>query len=352
MGSFCRTALLSIFAVTISAPAHGAEPAPGLIVPPGLVAEKFAGDDLAHDIYTIVTDGRGDPIVAGPGYIKRLLDENGDGTADRAITLSEFPKNGAHGLCLHPDGLLVNGDDKLSLLRDKDGNGAYETRDVWATLKNTEHGANNIVRGPDGWYYVACGNDAGVTAAFAKTEASPIKTPIAGAILRFSPDGTNSEIVADGFRNPYGLAFASDGVLWTYDSDNERDQFLPWYCPTRLFAVRSVRITAGSTVVGKAAGTSPSVGPTRSNDIVSWAAGLRPAWSATQARGGRSSIVTKFSPRAGRADGSTPSIAPRRRFRIRAHRYATKNCSSVPHRAPHWRSSAWRSARTKNCSSR
>ena len=34
-----------------------------------------------------------------------------------------------------------------------------------------------------------------------------------------------------------GLDFNSAGHLFTVDSDNERDQHLPWYCPTRLFDV-------------------------------------------------------------------------------------------------------------------
>src|SRR5438067_1184789 len=46
-----------------------------------------------------------------------------------------------------------------------------------------------------------------------------------------------SEIVADGFRNPYGFDFNSDGELITYDSDNERCVGLPWYEGTRLYHV-------------------------------------------------------------------------------------------------------------------
>src|SRR4029078_3324250 len=89
----------------------------------------------------------------------------------------------------------------------------------------------------DGWIYVACGNDAGVSAAHATLPTSPVKKPEAGAILRFSPDGKNSEIVAHGFRNIYDLDFNSFGQLFTVDSDGERDHHLPWYAPTRLFDV-------------------------------------------------------------------------------------------------------------------
>jgi putative heme-binding domain-containing protein len=66
---------------------------------------------------------------------------------------------------------------------------------------------------------------------------SPIKNPVAGCVLRFTPDLTKSEIVADGFRNAYCMDFNSDGELFTWDSDNERCLSLPWYEGTRFYHV-------------------------------------------------------------------------------------------------------------------
>src|SRR5262249_41597084 len=71
----------------------------------------------------------------------------------------------------------------------------------------------------------------------ATTPTSPISEPTAGCVLRFSPDLKNSEIVADGFRNPYGMDFMADGELVTFDSDNERCVSLPWYEPTRFYHI-------------------------------------------------------------------------------------------------------------------
>ncbi len=211
---------------------------PGLRVPDGFVVMKFAGDDLAHDIFTITTDLQEQIVVSGPGYIKRLIDQDQDGIADRAELISTLPNSGAHGLCFTPTGLLVNGDNQLTHFTNPNAAGQFQQQTRWASFKTTEHGGNNIVRGPDGWYYVACGNDAGFTTAINTVVKPLITDPIAGAMIRFSPDGKQSEIVADGFRNPYGLGFDLKGRLWTYDSDNERDQFLPWYCPTRVFQVQ------------------------------------------------------------------------------------------------------------------
>jgi putative heme-binding domain-containing protein len=210
----------------------------GLRVPDGFIVTKFAGDDLAHDIFTITTDLRQQIVVSGLGYIKRLLDQDQDGIADRAEVLSTLPSSGAHGLCFTPTGLLANGDNQLTHFTNPNATGQYQQQTRWASFKTTEHGGNNIVLGPDGWYYVACGNDAGFTKAINTVTKPLITDPIAGAMIRFSPDGKQSEIVADGFRNPYGLGFDLKGRLWTYDSDNERDQYLPWYCPTRVFQVQ------------------------------------------------------------------------------------------------------------------
>ena len=63
------------------------------------------------------------------------------------------------------------------------------TLETWTKLKHPEHGANGIVRGPDGCYYLVCGNDAGISAEHAVLATSPVKQPHSGGIVRFSPDG-------------------------------------------------------------------------------------------------------------------------------------------------------------------
>lgn len=49
----------------------------------------------------------------------------------------------------------------------------------------------------------------------------PGSIPCSGAVLRVHPEGAETELVAWGFRNPYGLAFAPDGRL--YVTDNSYD---------------------------------------------------------------------------------------------------------------------------------
>lgn len=211
----------------------------GLRAPPGFEVSRFADDDLAHDIYSLTFDARGRVVVAGEGFVKRLDDDDRDGKADRATLLSVLPKSGAHGMCFDGDDLYCTGDHSILRIRAAGGDvrGPLPAETVVAGLKHTEHGTNAIVRGPDGWWYLSLGNDAGATAKLATTPGSPVKEPKQGVVLRYSPDFRQSEIVADGFRNPYDLAFGEQGNLLLVDADGERDQYLPWYSPTRLFDV-------------------------------------------------------------------------------------------------------------------
>jgi putative membrane-bound dehydrogenase-like protein len=232
VATFCVSALWGTFRA-----ASGAENL-GFKVPPGFAVSLYADDDLAHDIYSMTIDAKGRVAVAGRGYVKILHDDNGDGRADRATLFSKKPASGAHGMYFDGPDLVCTGDDSLMRLRDTNDDGVADGEpEKWSRLRHPEHGANGVVKGPDGWFYVACGNDAEVTEKHASTPHSPVKKPNCGAIVRFSPDGKQSEIFAHGFRNPYDLDFNEHGHLFTVDADGERDQYLPWYTPTRLFDV-------------------------------------------------------------------------------------------------------------------
>lgn len=207
-------------------------------VPEGFEVSRFADDTLAHNIYSLTIDSRGRVVVSGPGYVKILHDDDDDGDADRFMLFSDKPASGAQGLYFVGNDLLCTGDNGLWRFFDRDGDGQADGEaQKWADLRNPEHGAHGIVKGPDGWFYVICGNDAGVSKANVTTPTSPVKDPICGAVLRFAPDGKQSEVFAHGFRNPYDLAFNADGRLFTVDSDGERDHHLPWYSDARLFDI-------------------------------------------------------------------------------------------------------------------
>jgi putative heme-binding domain-containing protein len=211
---------------------------PGLRVPPGFEVTEFADSTLANDIFCMTVDPKGRVVVSSRGYIRLLLDEKGDGRATRALDFAGAPKDGAMGLFWEGDNLYCMGDGGLKRYRDAGGAGRMKPPELLAKFTTGgEHAAHAIRRGPDGWLYVLCGNNTGISKANATLPTSPVRDPIAGAVLRFSPDFSGCEIVADGFRNAYGFDFNCDGELFTFDSDNERCVSLPWYESTRLYHV-------------------------------------------------------------------------------------------------------------------
>jgi len=75
------------------------------------------------------------------------------------------------------------------------------------------HQNNGIAIGPDGALYITTANE---------SDGYPSPDPIAGAILRASGDDfTNVETYATGLRNPFGLVFNSEGVLYATDNDSQ-----------------------------------------------------------------------------------------------------------------------------------
>ncbi len=209
----------------------------GIRVPEGFEVSLYADDTLAHDIFSMTIDAQGRVVVAGLDYVKTLHDD-GDGRADRATLFSALPSSGAHGMYFDGPDLVCTGDNSVMRLRDADGDGTADCPpEVWTHLRHPEHGANGLVRGPDGCYYLICGNDSGISHQHITTAHSPVKHPRCGGIVRFSSQGKPLDVFAHGFRNPYDLDFDPSGHLLTVDSDGERDHHLPWYAPTRLFDV-------------------------------------------------------------------------------------------------------------------
>lgn len=239
-------ALLSLFVATL---VHAGEPAPapalvpvdgiGLRIQPGFQVSLFSDHTLANDIYCMTLDSKGRVVVSSAGWIKTLIDDNNDGKADRAELFGKI-NSGAMGLCFDGNDLLAVGDGALLRYRDADGDGKADSDkpERLMTLGGGEHGAHGIRKGPDGYWYLIGGNDTNFTAdKHATAPLSPIKNPEAGCVLRISPDFKTSEVIAQGLRNPYDFDFNAAGDIFCYDSDCERDYFLPWYTPTRIYHI-------------------------------------------------------------------------------------------------------------------
>lgn len=218
----------------------GAPPAAADVkLPAGFTATLYADNPLAPDCYTFTFDAAGRVLVAGKGYVRALEDTDGDGVADRAVDILTDLKQGPMGLLAEGDSLFVVGDGGLKRYKGYTGkdklNGPPET--LLALKTGGEHDAHAVRRGSDGWLYVLCGNMAGVKKETIRGDRSPVRDPIAGALVRLSPDFKQVEVVADGFRNPYSFDFDTNGEPFTFDSDNERCVGLPWYEGCRFYHV-------------------------------------------------------------------------------------------------------------------
>src|SRR5690606_26636076 len=121
----------------------------------------------------------------------------------------------------------------------------------------SEHGPHAPVLGPDGLIYVVIGNHSQAKNRPAATSpyrhayegdlvqpkyedagghAVGVKAP-GGTIVRTDIGGTFIETYAGGIRNAYDLDFSPVGDLFTYDSDMEWDEGLPWFRTTRFLHV-------------------------------------------------------------------------------------------------------------------
>ena len=229
------TALLLLATLSAAPPM----PVTDLKLPPGFAAYLYSGQTLANDIYTMTVDDAGRVLVAGRGYVRMLIDDDGDGRADRAVDLIDGLKDGPMGLFAEGDSLYVVANGGLKRYRGYNGKDKLKGPPelLYAVKTSGEHEAHAVRRGPDGWLYLLCGNMSGVKKEHLDQLRSPVKDPIAGSLIRISPDGKTIEAVCDGFRNAYGFDFNLDGEPFTYDSDNERCVGLPWYEPCRFYHI-------------------------------------------------------------------------------------------------------------------
>src|SRR4051794_375587 len=89
---------LSVFICGYSSSALDAQTVQhGLRVPAGCEGDGFADSRLANDIYTMPVDPKGRVVVAGRGYLRLLIDREGDGRGDTAVDVAPGPKDGAMG---------------------------------------------------------------------------------------------------------------------------------------------------------------------------------------------------------------------------------------------------------------
>ncbi|MDA0948222.1 MAG: glucose dehydrogenase, partial [Planctomycetota bacterium] len=165
--------------------------------------------------------------------IRLLVDEDGDGTCDRATVYADGFQGAAEGIGA---GLLVRGEEvwftcipDLWRLRDGDADGVADQRESVHTgfgvkIALLGHDMHGLRVGLDGRLYFSIG-DRGLNV---QTEGKHFVLPDRGAVLRCELDGSNLELVATGLRNPQELAFDERGDLFTGDNNSDGGDQARW----------------------------------------------------------------------------------------------------------------------------
>jgi len=235
-------------------------------LPPGFEASLIYSATADDGSWASMTFGDGNDIYVSPerGPLLRFRFPAGPDAAP-VVDHLDTPVHSAQGLLyakgsLYADvagGLGEGGDGGLHRLRDQDGDGVFEEHRHLAKYgPPSEHGPHGIVLGPDGMLYVVIGNHTRLPEGIdpdsplrhvqedvllprlwdPRGHANGIYAPGA-VVLRTDEDASHWDLVAGGMRNPYDLAFAPDGSLYTYDADMEWDIGTPWYRAPRVIEI-------------------------------------------------------------------------------------------------------------------
>ena len=168
-----------------------------------------------------------------------LVDKNGDGKADEAVTFYQGPEMMAPiGICVAPyaDGkgqrVYVCQSPDILVFEDKDGDlkadGPPKKFLTGFGGFDHDHGVHGINIGPDGKLYFTVG-DRGVKNLQAsdgkgRKWSSNNSDCQAGTVWRCDQDGTHLELIAHNFRNNYEACVDSFGEIWLSDNDDDGNQ--------------------------------------------------------------------------------------------------------------------------------
>ncbi len=210
----------------------------GLRIAPGFEITLFADQAIAPDVYSMTIDPSGRVVISSRGYIKWLIDEDGDGRAESDVLIAKSSSGAMGMLFLDGQTLLTSEGGSFNRYTDPGGNGKFDpSPEKIAQFRGGEHGLHAIRKDTQGRVYLIGGNDANFRghSGIADGKSGWIE---GGALVRYSAELKDPVVLSHGFRNPYDFDFDSKGEIYTYDSDCEREFLLPWYSPTRLYRVQ------------------------------------------------------------------------------------------------------------------
>jgi putative membrane-bound dehydrogenase-like protein len=174
-----------------------------------------------------ILDPAGDKIVV-------LEDTDGDGMADKVTTFYQGPEiNAALGICVLGNKVVVSRSPDVFVFTDTDGDGKADTKEILFTGisgVDHDHGVHAMSFGPDGKLYFNFGNageqikdkNGKPIIDMAGNEINNTGHPYRqGMVFRCNVDGSDMEVLANNFRNPYEVAVDSFGTLWQSDNDDD-----------------------------------------------------------------------------------------------------------------------------------
>jgi putative heme-binding domain-containing protein len=200
-----------------------------LRLPPGFEAQLVASEPDIQKPINLAFDAKGRlwvsctveypfPAPEGKGRdsVRVLSDFGPDGKARKVETFAEG-LNIPIGVLPYKDGAIVYSIPNLWRLRDTDGDGKCDKREILCSgfgHKDTHGMINGLNLGFDGWVYCNHGfaNDSDVKG----TDGSQIHMN-SGNVFRLKPDGSHVEMVARGQVNPFGQCLDEFGNLYTSD---------------------------------------------------------------------------------------------------------------------------------------
>jgi putative heme-binding domain-containing protein len=257
--------------------AWGAGGSERFTVPSGFVVEMAVQNPNPTDAFSLVNmtfDNKGRLLISREdGPVLLCTEPNKAGVFEKVEPYCTQVQN-CQGMCWVKDALYLvgQGPQGTGLYRVRDTKGVDKTDEVNLIHQYAggmgEHGPHAVLHGPDGWLYLVIGNHAwarpdkladnsplrrwphgqmgpdqgkpGTTEDVllprlndANGHAANILAP-GGTIWRLDHEGKNMSLVAAGFRNHFDAAFSPEGELFTFDSDMEWDEGLPWYRPVRI----------------------------------------------------------------------------------------------------------------------
>ncbi len=223
----------------------------GMELHEGLEATLFAHEPMLINPTNIDVDARGRVWVCEAYNYRPMLnpandekaegdrilileDEDGDGKADtKKVFYQGTDINAALGIAVLGSRVMVSVSPHIFVLTDTDGDDKADNKEILFSMlggKQHDHGAHAIVYGPDGKLYFNYGNAGmgiidGRGEAISDVHGRPAKAdgkPFHQAMLfRCNPDGSELEVLAHNFRNPYELAVDSYGSIWQSDNDDD-----------------------------------------------------------------------------------------------------------------------------------